>query len=64
MTGTKVTGTQQEGDPGQAERIAIGALHLHGEKGVLKLLEDYGYTLQRVAIKPAGQGAIPNRRAR
>ncbi len=33
--------------------IAIGALHLHGEKGVLKLLEDYGYTLQRVAIRPA-----------
>ncbi len=31
--------------------IAIGALHLHGEKGVLRLLEDYGYTLQRVAIK-------------
>ncbi len=33
--------------------IAIGALHLQGEKGVLRLLEDYGHTLQRVAIKPA-----------
>lgn len=33
--------------------IAIGALHLHGEKGVLKLLEDYGYTLRRVAVRAA-----------
>ena len=32
--------------------IAIGALHLYGEKGVLKLLEDYGYTLQRIVIRP------------
>lgn len=31
--------------------IAVGALHLHGEEGVLRLLENYGYTLQRVAIK-------------
>ncbi len=36
--------------------IAIGALHLHGEKGVLKLLENYGYTLQRIAIKPEKAG--------
>ena len=33
--------------------IAIGALHLYGDKGVLKLLGDYGYTVRRIAIKPA-----------
>ena len=37
--------------------IAIGALHLHGEKGVLKLLEDYGYTLRRVAIRSGKPGS-------
>ena len=31
--------------------IAIGALHLHGEEGVLKLLEGYDYTLQRVELR-------------
>ena len=30
--------------------IAIGALHLYGDKGVLKLLEDYGYTVSRVLL--------------
>lgn len=37
--------------------IAIGALHLHGEKGVLRLLEDYGYSLRRVALRPAPKSA-------
>lgn len=30
--------------------IAVGALHLHGDKGVLELLEDYGYTVSRVQL--------------
>ena len=30
--------------------IAVGALHLYGDKGVLQLLEDYGYTVSRVSL--------------
>jgi uncharacterized protein YbaP (TraB family) len=30
--------------------IALGALHLHGEKGVLALLEDDGYRATRVSL--------------
>lgn len=28
--------------------VAVGALHLHGEKGVLKLLEEDGYRVERI----------------
>ncbi len=30
--------------------IAVGALHLYGEQGVLKLLEDYGYSTKRLSL--------------
>ena len=36
--------------------IAIGALHLYGEQGVLRLLEDYGYSLRRIGIAPSKPG--------
>ena len=30
--------------------IAVGALHLYGEKGVLSLLEGYGYEVKRLSL--------------
>ena len=35
--------------------IAIGALHLYGDEGILSLLEGYGYTSHRVSIKPPAE---------
>ena len=31
--------------------ISVGALHLVGEQGVLKLLENYGFSLTRIKLK-------------
>lgn len=38
-------------DEGQAV-IAVGALHLPGEQGLLRLLEDAGYTVTRIPLSP------------
>lgn len=37
-----------EAHPGQTLAVAFGAGHLSGELGILKLLEDRGYSLQRI----------------